>query len=268
MTKIGFIGAGNMGSALIAAINKAKLAESIIAFDPNEESLIKLERKFSIKKAQSNIDVVKFADIIFLAVKPFLVEEVLNEVSENNNILDKNKLFVSIAAGVKLKTMEDVLPESKIVRVMPNTPCFVGEMAAGFVLGKKCSSEDAKTVKQILDCGGISFEVKEEQLDAVTGLSGSGPAFVVELIQAFTEAGKKVGLSEEISRELSRQTFLGTAKMLKETEIDEEKLKEIVTTKGGTTEAGRKVLEKSDLRKVIIETVKAATQRSKELGVK
>jgi len=143
MTKIGFIGAGNMGSALIEAINRAKLAESIIAFDPNQESLLKLKEKFSIKKAQNNLEVVKFADIIFLAVKPFLVEEVLNEINRSNDMLDNNnnKLFISIAAGVKLKTMEDILPKSKIIRVMPNTPCFVGEMAAGFALGKKCSSK-------------------------------------------------------------------------------------------------------------------------------
>lgn len=265
MVKIGFIGTGNMGSALIGAIYNKGFSREIIAFDPNKEKLIALENKYRIKKAKSNLEVVDYAEIIFLAVKPPLVETVLEEIKEHTH---KEQLFISIAAGIKLERMEKKLPLSKIVRVMPNTPCFVSETAAGFALGKNCTKEDGKLVKRILDSAGISFELKEEQLDAVTGLSGSGPAFVAYLIQGFIEAGKKVGLPEEIATPLARQTFLGTAKLLKETDIDEESLKRMVTTPGGTTEAGRKILEDSEIKEVIIKTIKAATERSRELGKK
>ena len=259
--KIGFIGAGNMGSALIKAIHQKKLAKTIIAFDPNEEGIKRLE-EFKIKKAKNNQDVVRLSDIIFLAVKPFLIQPVIGEIYP---IANSRQLFISIAAGINLTTLENGLPGKKVIRVMPNTPCFVGEMAAGFTLGRECTKEDGILVKKILDAGGVSFPVSEEKLDAVTGLSGSGPAFVAELIQGFIEAGKSVGLDEETSRQLTLQTFLGTAKMLQEG-FSEEQLKEMVTTKGGTTEAGRKVLENSDVRTIIAKTIAAATERSKEMG--
>ena len=261
MVKIGFIGTGNMGSALIEAIYDS---EDIIAYNPSKGKLNELEKKFDIKKAASNVEVVNSAEMVFLAVKPFKVEEVLQEVKNSA----KGKLFISIAAGVKLNILENILPEARFVRVMPNTACFVQEMAAGYALGKNVNERDSKLVKKILGLAGAAFEVEEEKLDAVTGLSGSGPAFVAYLIGLFVEAGRKVGLSEEISRELSIQTFLGTAKLIKEKGISEEELIEMVMTKGGTTEAGMKVLQGSDVDNVIVKVVGEATKRSKELGKK
>ena len=149
---------------------------------------------------------------------------------------------------------------------MPNTPCLVGEMAAGFAVGKNVKDREIKIVEEILNSAGKAFYLKEELLDAVTGLSGSGPAFVARLIEYFIEAGENEGLGKDIAAELALQTFKGTAKLLQESGMTPDELVKIVSSPGGTTVAGREVLENSDVKDILIKTVKKATERSKELG--
>ncbi len=265
MPTIGFIGVGNMGSALIASI-AAKTTFTIAAFDVHSAKLDELAAAFpsSVSKVSSNKEVLQRAEAIFLAVKPHLMVPILEEVRDSA----EGKLLVSIAAGISISTMQKTLgPTAKVIRVMPNTPCLVGAMAAGFALGAAATPSDGQLVKKLLDTGGISFQVEEQLLDAITGLSGSGPAFIACLIQWFTAAGVAAGIPEHIASPLSRQTFLGTAKLLQDLQLTEEQLKAMVTTPGGTTEAGRKILEASTVPNILLQTVQAATQRSQELGM-
>ena len=247
MTKIGFIGAGRMGSALIKAMTP--LASTVLVSDEEQGH------------DTSNVEVVKGSDVVFICVKPQHVKEVLDEINE---AVDQ-QVVVSIAAGITLRALEKALPGKKVVRVMPNQPCVVCEMAAAYSLGEEVDAEEGKIVADLLNSAGVALEVKEKDLDAVTGLSGSGPAFFAYVLQGFIEAGKKQGLSEEVATKLAVQTALGTAKQLQEG-ISPQELMDMVTSPGGTTEAGRKILETSDVQKVLEETVAAATKKSKELG--
>ncbi|MFH2028037.1 MAG: pyrroline-5-carboxylate reductase [Nanoarchaeota archaeon] len=262
MAKIGFIGAGNMAFALAKAIKEKKLAKSIILSDINQKRLDHIKKELKIDITKNNHEVIKNSDIIFLAVKPQIIDAVLNEIKGKI----KNQLIISIAAGVKLKRLESILKNKKVIRVMPNTPCLVGEMAAGFAVGKKVTDKDILIVEKLLNAAGKAYYLKESALDAVTGLSGSGPAFVARLIEAFIEAGKKQGLSKDIATELTLQTFKGTATLLEKYGMSPEELVQIVSSPNGTTVAGRSVLERSDYRSIISQTIDKAVKRSKELG--
>jgi len=262
MHKIGFIGAGNMAFALAKAIKKARLAKSIIASDVRRGRLDFIKKELKINVTKDNKEVVKKSDIIFLAVKPQIIDKVLGEIKG----IVKGKLIVSIAAGVKLSKLETKLKNAKVVRVMPNTPCLVGEMAAGFAVGKNVKDKEIKIVEEILNSAGKAFYLKEELLDAVTGLSGSGPAFVARLMEGLIEGGVKSGLSRDIATELALQTCLGTAKLLIESGMTTDELVKMVSSPGGTTVAGREILENSDVKDVLIKTVRRATERSKELA--
>ncbi|MBW2989931.1 pyrroline-5-carboxylate reductase [Candidatus Woesearchaeota archaeon] len=260
MKRIGFIGSGNMAFALAKSIKKAKLASSIISSDISTERLDFMRKELKVKTTKDNKEVIDRSDIIFLAVKPQAIDEVLQEIK------DTSKLIISIAAGVKLKKLETALKKAKVVRVMPNTPCLAGEMAAGFSAGKKVSREDITLVEEILNSAGKAYCIKEEQLDAVTGLSGSGPAFVARMIEWMAEGGVKAGLDRDTASKLTLQTFLGTAKLLIESGMKPEELVRIVSSPGGTTVAGREILEGSDVKETIIRTVRRAAERSRELG--
>jgi pyrroline-5-carboxylate reductase len=260
MHKIGFIGAGNMAFALAKAIKKGKLAKSIIVSDIRAERLDFIKKELKIDVTKDNKEVVKRADIIFLAVKPQVIDKILEEIK------DTDKLVISIAAGVRLKKLEGKLKKARVVRVMPNTPCLVGEMAAGFAVGKEVKDKEVKVVEEILSSAGKAFYLKEGLLDAVTGLSGSGPAFVARLMEGLIEGGVKSGLNKDIATELALQTCLGTAKLLIESGLTTEELIKMVSSPGGTTVAGREILENSDVKDVLSKTVKRASERSKELG--
>ncbi|MEA2037207.1 MAG: pyrroline-5-carboxylate reductase [Nanoarchaeota archaeon] len=258
--RVGFIGAGNMAFALVKAIKKAKLAKNIIVSDVKKKRLGFVKKNAKVNITLDNRETVKKSDVIFLAVKPQQMDSILDEIN------DTNKVVISIAAGIKIKKIESKLRKARVVRVMPNTPCLVGEMAAGFAIGKKVKNNDVKMVEELLNSAGKAFYLKEQVLDAVTGLSGSGPAFVARLIEAFVEGGKKAGLSKDIATELSLQTFKGTAALLQESRMTPEELVKIVSSPGGTTIAGRKVLEKSRYKDIIVKTIKRAAQRSRELA--
>jgi len=260
MVKVGFIGAGNMALALIKAIKKAGLASSVYASDIKEDRLRIAKEEAKVNVTPYNKVVLNESDIIFLAVKPQDIDTALDGMKNTD------KLIISIAAGITLKHLESRLKNARVIRVMPNAPCLVGEMAAGFAVGSKVKDEDIKIVEELLNSAGRAFLLKESMLDAVTGLSGSGPAFIAYLIKCLAEAGVKQGLSRDISAELAERTALGTAKLLIEKGLSADELIKMVASPGGTTIAGLDVLAKSDVKHVLIKTVEKAAKRSKELG--
>lgn len=259
--RIGFIGAGNMAQALAASMESAFDSISFIAYDIDTDRLRSfLGARRNAEAAGSNWEVSEKANATFLAVKPQVLGEVLPELGSSN------RLFVSILAGVRLARLEEAMPEARVIRVMPNTPCLVGAMAAGFTRGLRASEEDRALVASLLQSAGVALELDEGLLDAVTGLSGSGPAFVARLIEAFAEAGVAEGLSEAVSYELALATFGGTARLLSEKAMKPDELVAMVSSPGGTTLAGRSVLEDSNMKEIIARTVSAASYRSRELG--
>lgn len=264
--KIGFIGGGKMGEALVKGILKAKLstADKIIVGDALKERVLLLERETGIKTTQDNKKVVQGADLIIIAVKPNIVGDVLKGVK---NLITKKHLIVSIAAGIPIAFIESSLKLGcRVIRVMPNTPCLVGETAAGFALGKNATEADGKLVSSILSAVGKCFLLDEKLLDAVTGLSGSGPAFVYMVIEALSDGGVKMGLPRYAATKLAAQTVLGSAKMVLESGIHIGELKDFVTSPGGTTIAGIHALEKGGLRAALIDAVQSATLKSRRLG--
>jgi len=265
MRKIGFIGAGKMAEALIKVILDKNIFRNneIIASDKGNERLDYIKKNLEIETTQDNKELVKKSDIVVLSIKPQNMGEVLDEIK--NEVTD-NHLIVSIAAGIKINQIQEKLGNRRIIRVMPNTPCLVGEMAAGFAAGEYATDADVELVKKMLNSAGKAFEVKEELLDVVTGLSGSGPAFFAYLLEGLIEGGVKQGLSKEIATELAIQTMKGTGKLLQELNITTKELIDMVSSPSGTTIAGRDILENSSVKEILIKTIKAATQRSKELG--
>jgi len=251
-----------MATALISCIHSKKIAKSIIASSRNKKNLNNIKKQFKIKIAKNNKEAVQSSDIVFICVKPQDVDNVLNEIKD----VVKNQLIVSIAAGIKLKHIEKILKNKRVIRVMPNINCLVGEMAAGFSAGKCAIKEDIHDVSKILNSAGISFLLKEELLDIVTAISGSGPAFFAYFIKAFEASGIKNGLQKEIALKLAIQTALGTGKLLMKQNLSPEELIAMVASKKGTTIAGLEVLDKYKASDILMETISAAFKRSKELG--
>ena len=264
--RIGFIGGGKMAEALAKGIINARLSsvDKIIASDVDNKRCQILEKDTGIKTTQENKKVTSESDIIILAVKPNIIGSILKELK--NDITPKH-LVVSIAAGIPLDFIESALNKGcRVVRVMPNTPCLVGETAAGYALGKAATQDDGELVGEILNAVGKSYLLEEKHLDAVTGLSGSGPAFVYTVIEALSDGGVKMGLPRDISTKLAAQTVLGSAKMVLESGMHTGELRDFVTSPGGTTIAGLHALEKGSIRNVLIDAVETATKKSKRLG--
>ena len=264
--KIGFIGGGKMGEALINGILRAGLSSSdkIMVSDVDKKRLQILEKEAGIKTTQDNKKITSDSDIIILAVKPNMMGSVLDEL--NSEITSKH-LIISIAAGIPLSFIESSLNKGcRAIRVMPNTPCLVGETAAGYALGKKATRNDGKLVGQLLDAVGKSFLLDEKYLDAVTGLSGSGPAFIYVVIEALADGGVKMGLPRDVAITLAAQTAFGAAKMVLESGTHIGQLRDSVTSPGGTTIEGLHALEKGGIRNALIDAVETATKKSKSLG--
>ncbi|HKI69167.1 MAG TPA: pyrroline-5-carboxylate reductase, partial [Verrucomicrobiae bacterium] len=216
------------------------------------------------KTTVANADVLKSANVIFLAVKPDQVAAVLAELHDN---FTKQHLLISIAAGVPITKLEGGLGAgARVIRVMPNTPALVGESASAFALGKSATAADAKLAQKLLSAVGVAFQVKEPLLDAVTGLSGSGPAYVYQFIEALSDGGVAAGLPRDVATKLAAQTVLGAARMVLETGQHPGALKDMVTSPGGTTIEGLHELEKGKLRGVVMSAVRAATEKSRKLG--
>lgn len=263
---LGFIGAGAMAEAIIKSILGSGLARgsAIWASDVNRERGRYLTEQYGINFLTNNGDLVKNTDIVIYAVKPYMLGEVLAEISPYAN---HRQLHISIAAGITLNFIEGKLPEGiPVIRVMPNTASLIGAGASGYALGKAAGADIEKVVKALLDCTGVAVKVPEHLLNAVTGLSGSGPAYVFMILEALTDGGVKAGLPRDTSGALAAQTLIGAARMVLETGKHPAVLKDMVTTPGGTTMAGLHVLEKGNLRATLMDAVLAATQRAEELG--
>ena len=265
---IGFIGTGNMGEALIAGLLKAKFTtpEQIMAFDAEGARLRFIQKKYGVKKASDNHHLASQCDPLLLCVKPQSMKEVIEEMADS---LDSSKLFISIAAGVPLYAIETYARKQlRLIRVMPNINVLVQEGASAIAPGNLATDDDVKLAKAVFDCVGRSILIHEPLMDAVTGLSGSGPAYVFLIIEALTDAGVHLGMTRAQAFALVTQTVMGSVKLLSHTGDHPALLREKVTSPGGTTAAGLYKLEEGGLRKILIDAVIAATQRSKELGDK
>lgn len=263
---IGFLGAGRMATALAKGFVNAGLIDAahLRASDifPGARDTFAEETGGSV--TSSNAEVVAFGTTLILAVKPVQVTEVLSGISDN---LSGDHLIISIAAGVPLKTLESVLPVgTRVIRVMPNTPALVGASASGYALGQAATAADGELAGRLLGGVGVAVQVKEALLDAVTGLSGSGPAYVYQFIEALSDGGVAAGLPRDISTRLAAQTVLGAAKMVLETGMHPGELKDMVTSPGGTTIDGLHELERGGLRGTVMNAVRRAADKSKELG--
>lgn len=264
-TKIGIIGAGNMGSTLVRGLLGAgEDSTHLLASDPRESVREVLERETKIRTTESNHEVAAFADLLILATKPQVLDHVLREVAPATG---ESTLVVSIAAGVSIATIERLLkPGTRVVRCMPNTPALVGAGATGIAAGTHASEADVELVCRLFEQVGVTEVLEETLLDTVTGLSGSGPAFIFVIIEALSDAGVKMGLHRAAAQKLAAQTVLGAAKLLIESGEHPGRLKDMVCSPGGTTIAGLHTLEAGGLRTTLINAVQDATQRSRELG--
>jgi pyrroline-5-carboxylate reductase len=263
---IGFLGAGKMATALARGFVRAGLlaAGDVIASDPSEAARVAFAKEVGAKTTASNPEVAKFADVLVLAVKPDQVGGVLADV--RNHFTGKHCL-ISIAAGVPLAKLEAGLGAgARLIRVMPNTPALVGASATAFAPGKSALLEDGELAQKLFSAVGLAFKVKESLLDAVTGLSGSGPAYVYLFIEGLSDGGVAAGLPREIATRLAAQTVLGSAKMVLETGLHPGVLKDMVTSPGGTTIEGVHELEQGGVRGTLISAVRAAADKSKKLG--
>jgi len=264
--RIGFIGAGNMAEALTRGLLKARLCspEAIFASDVKEDRLRLFKEAFGVQTFQENAQVVARAEVLLLAVKPQDMGAVLEGLAP---FVDETRTLISIAAGVPIRFIaERLAKKARIIRVMPNTPALVLEGAAGIAKGEHATEEDLAIALQIFQAVGKVAVVEEKLLDAVTGLSGSGPAYVAVIIEALADGGVRMGLPREVALTLAAQTVLGTARMILEGKRSPAELKDMVASPGGTTIAGLHVLERGGLRAALMDAVEAATKRSQELG--
>lgn len=263
---IGFIGAGQMARALARGVIEAGMVSgrAVCAYDPSAVAAERFQQDVAgARLLAGNRHVVEEADILVLAVKPQSLHEVTIEMG---SLGDSGQLLISLLAGVRLGVLAAAFDHQRIVRVMPNTPCLVGHGASAYALGPQASPEDGQFVGKLLGAVGWAVEVEERLLDAVTGLSGSGPAYVYTMIEALSDGGVRVGLPRAVATRLAAQTVLGAARMVLDTEEHPGRLKDQVASPGGTTIAGLQVLERRALRSALIDAVEAATQRSIELG--
>jgi pyrroline-5-carboxylate reductase len=264
--RIGLIGAGQMARALGKGFVSAGLvqAEDMVAADPVAAARAAFAELTGARGVEANADAVAQAEIVILAIKPQLVADACRSIRDR---LTDAHLVLSIVAGVSLSRLADLLgPQPRLVRVMPNTPGLVGASASAWAPGPNLQPDDAATVTRLLEAVGMAVRVPESALDAVTGLAGSGPAWVLTLLEGMIDGGVLAGLPRDVARVLAVQTLLGTARLVQETGRHPSELKDGVTSPGGTTIHGLAVLESRGVRGAVMDAVLAATNRSKELG--
>lgn len=256
-----------MAAALAKGFVNAGLVspDSLIGSDPVPAGREAFSRSVGCETTDSNADVLAKAKVVFLAFKPHQLDEATEAVRDQ---FDESHLVISILAGVRLAKLDAACGgRTRLVRVMPNTPALVGEGACGYALGQSATAEDGELVKRLLSAVGVAYEVKERLIDAVTGLSGSGPAYGYMIIEALSDGGVAAGLPRDISTRLAAQTMLGAAKMVLETGKHPGELKDMVCSPGGTTIEGVHELEEGGVRSALISAVRAATERAVELGL-
>lgn len=262
---IGFLGAGQMATALARGFIAANIlrADQIVASDANPAAAEKFQQATSATVLSSNTEVAARSDVLFMSVKPQQMGAVLKEIQ---SAIATRHLVVSIAAGVTLETIAAACPAgTRVIRVMPNTPALVGAGASAFALGTHATTDDGVLVERLLSTIGVALPVPENQLDAVTGLSGSGPAYVYQFIEALSDGGVRAGLPRAVATQLAAQTVLGAAQMVLTTGQHPGTLKDAVTSPGGTTIAGLHALEQAGFRGAVMDAVVAAWERSREL---
>jgi len=262
---IGFVGAGNMAEAMIRGLLRGKVFAPghVTASAPREERQRELAEKYGIRVTGDNREAAA-QSIVVLSVKPQILGKVLDEITGS---VRAESLVISIAAGVPVAAIQAKLRSgTRVVRAMPNTPALVDAGATAIARGEHAQESDLEDAKRIFDAVGVTVVLDETLLDAVTGLSGSGPAYVFLILEALSDAGVKVGLSRRTAQLLAAQTLLGSAKLLLETNEQPGKLKDMVTSPGGTAITGLHTLENGGVRTTLMNAVEAATQRSRELG--
>jgi pyrroline-5-carboxylate reductase len=267
-TTIAFLGAGNMAEALVKGLLRAHVASpsEIICTDRRAERGPELTHKYGVRFQKDNLAAAREAGIVVLSVKPQAMNKLLEEIKP---ALDQTKLVISIAAGVPIKAIERQIGHGiRIIRTMPNTPALVGAGATALAPGEHATEADLAQARALFEAVGMAVVVEEPLLDAVTGLSGSGPAYIFLIIEALADGGVKAGLARDQAQELAAQTVLGSAKLLIETGEHPGRLKDQVTSPGGTAIAGLHTLEAGGLRTTLMDAVEAATNRSRELGKK
>jgi pyrroline-5-carboxylate reductase len=264
--KMAILGSGNMGEALVKGLLRAgKIPpESLVCTDERAERREEVQKRYGVMVSSDNRAAASHADIIVLAVKPQVMDLLLEQIA---SAVDARKLVISIAAGVPISAISHKLGAGvRIVRAMPNTPALVGAGAAALARGPHATDEDLEQALSLFEAVGAAVVVEEHHLDAVTGLSGSGPAFVFMAIEALADGGVKVGLARPIAMALAAQAVMGAAKLVLETGEHPGRLKDQVTSPGGTSIAGVHALEQHGFRAALIAAVEVATKRSKELG--
>ena len=268
--KLGFIGGGNMAEAMVRGLITASFIDpkNILVADLVSEKLDKLRRDYKIRVTGDNRELAEKSDVIILAVKPQVVKAL---VTGRDELVSSKKLVISVVAGVSIRTIEEFLQldDSKkvgVVRTMPNTPALVQSGVTALAPCKHVSKKDLQVAHRIFEAIGKTVDVNESHLDAVTGLSGSGPAYIYMIIEALSDAGVKMGLSRHVANILTMQTVMGSAKLAIESGMHPGELKDMVTSPGGTTLSGLHALEAGGLRTTLMDAVEAATNRSAELG--
>ena len=267
MNKIGFIGGGKMATAIMKGIINSNWCQSknIIVSDKNEESLKLLEKNYNVKTTTNNIDVVRESNIILFAVKPFVLRDVLEEIKPH---ISEEHTIISIAAGISINTIEEIVGNVPVIRVMPNTPALVNEGMSAVCKGTYATDETSRIAVEIFNSVGKVVESEEKYIDIITAISGSGPAFYYYIIDEIAKAGEKLGLDYETCLKLSAQTAYGAAKMIMDTDVSPEQLIINVTTPGGCTEVGNKVLKEQKISDILFDTIDLTKKKAFELGKK
>ena len=264
--KIGFIGAGNMASAICRAIINGGLykPEEIAAYDIDNQKREQFHKEFGITPAEDNSFLVAESQCVILAIKPQHIAEVLDEIREAVD----DQLIISIVAGISTKYIETALGKSPtVIRTMPNTPLMFGAGTAALCRGKYASEEQLNFAERLFHAAGLTVIVEEEMMDAITALSGSGPAYFFYLVESMMQAAIELGLDSVLAKKLATNTGLGAMKMLIQSQEEPQELRRRVTSPGGTTEAAISVLDSEDVKRTFIEAIKSAARRSKQLGL-
>jgi len=262
--RIGFIGAGRMAEAIIRGLvsRRGIPKKDICISDKDQNRLKQISKKYKIK-ACSNKEIVESSNVVILAIKPQSMGAVLTEIA---SVVSKDQLFISIAAGITVKSLEKYLEKVPVIRVMPNNPALIGEGITAVCRGSFAGEKDMKTAEKIFSFVGDTLRIDEKHMNAVTALSGSGPAFVYEIIDALVNGGVEAGLTKEIATDLALKTVTGSVKTLIKTKKTPQELKEMVTSPGGTTLAGLRVLEEINFKEALKRAVVKAKERAKEIS--
>ncbi|MEQ2129259.1 pyrroline-5-carboxylate reductase [Caldanaerobacter subterraneus KAk] len=262
--KIGFIGAGNMGMALIKGILKSDFveAEDLILYDPVREKVEGLEREFGTVTAKDNLELTEKSDVVIVAVKPNVYDEVLKEIREK---VTEEKIMITIAPGITIDHVKKLLGKGKIVRTIPNTPALIGEGITAITYSEEVEEEDKELVRKIFSTCGEIVEIEEKLIDVAMAVSSCSPAFVYMFIEALADGGVLLGLPRDVAYKLASKAVSGAGSMVFKTGFHPGQLKDMVTSPGGTTIEGIRVLEKNGMRSAVIEAVIAAYQKAKGL---